>query len=54
MINLQRYPNLLLSLMIPVYNEEAVLPLLISELRERLKDIPAHYEVLFINDGSRD
>lgn len=54
MIDLQRAPNLLLSLIIPVYNEEAVLPLLISELRERLKDIPAQYEVLFINDGSRD
>lgn len=54
MIDLQRSPNLLLSLVIPVYNEEDVLPLLLDELRNRLKEIPAQYELLFINDGSRD
>lgn len=54
MIDLQRSPNLLLSLVIPVYNEEDVLPLLFGELRDRLEAIPAAYEVLFINDGSHD
>lgn len=43
-----------LSLVIPVYNEEANLPLLWSEIREVLDPGGLRYEVVFVDDGSRD
>ncbi|MBI1357664.1 MAG: glycosyltransferase [Acidobacteria bacterium] len=45
----------LLSLAIPVYNEEEVLPLLLAQLRELL-DRPSFpsTEIVLVNDGSRD
>jgi len=43
-----------LSLAIPVFNEEMALPLLMIELRKALSGIDCDYEILFINDGSRD
>lgn len=43
-----------LSLVIPVYNEEENLPLLWSELREVLDPLGYAYEVVFVDDGSRD
>lgn len=44
-----------ISLLIPCYNEEASLPLLYPELK-KLMDEESQYEweVLFVNDGSRD
>jgi polyisoprenyl-phosphate glycosyltransferase len=44
----------LLSLVIPLYNEEAVLPLLVSRLNEMLADLGCDAEILLIDDGSRD
>ncbi len=44
----------LLSVVIPVYNEEAVLPLLFARLYPALDALDASYEVVFINDGSKD
>lgn len=44
----------LLSIVIPVYNEEENLPLLIERLEKALNDIPLEYEILFTNDGSKD
>ncbi|MBI1954669.1 MAG: glycosyltransferase [Proteobacteria bacterium] len=44
----------LLSIVIPVYNEEESLPLLIERLEKALNDIPLEYEILFTNDGSKD
>ncbi len=44
----------LLSVVIPVYNEEAMLPALFARLYPALDALAIHYEVLFINDGSRD
>lgn len=43
------------SILVPCYNEEASLPLLYTELR-RLMDKEKNYEweVLFVNDGSKD
>ena len=43
-----------LSLVIPVFDEEAVLPLLVERLTAVLDALPCESEVLFVNDGSRD
>ena len=43
-----------LSIVIPVYNEEENLPLLWPELREVLESIGLRFEVVFVDDGSRD
>jgi undecaprenyl-phosphate 4-deoxy-4-formamido-L-arabinose transferase len=43
-----------LSVVIPVYNEEAVLPALFARLYPALDALGRSYEILFVNDGSRD
>jgi dolichol-phosphate mannosyltransferase len=43
-----------LSVVIPVYNEEASLTPLWSELREVLERLGPAFEVVFVDDGSRD
>ena len=43
-----------LSVVIPVYNEEQVLPALFARLYPALDKLGLSYEVLFVNDGSRD
>jgi len=43
-----------LSVVIPVYNEEESLPLLWAELREVLDRLGLAFEVVFVDDGSRD
>jgi undecaprenyl-phosphate 4-deoxy-4-formamido-L-arabinose transferase len=43
-----------LSVVIPVYNEEDVLPTLFARLYPALDALGRPYEVLFVNDGSRD
>ncbi|MBC8023985.1 MAG: glycosyltransferase [Burkholderiales bacterium] len=45
-------PNL--SVVIPVYNEEQVLPALFARLYPALDALGLAYEVVFVNDGSRD
>jgi len=42
------------SIVIPVYNEEAVLPSLFARLYPALDALKVRYEVIFINDGSVD
>jgi undecaprenyl-phosphate 4-deoxy-4-formamido-L-arabinose transferase len=42
------------SIVVPVYNEEAVLPSLFARLYPALDALNQSYEVIFINDGSRD
>ena len=42
------------SVVIPVYNEEAVLPALFARLYPALDALKVRYEVIFVNDGSRD
>ncbi len=42
------------SVVIPVYNEEAVLPALFARMYPALDALGTRYEVIFINDGSRD
>jgi undecaprenyl-phosphate 4-deoxy-4-formamido-L-arabinose transferase len=43
-----------LSVVIPVYDEEAVLPALFARLYPALDALGCSYEVVFVNDGSRD
>ncbi len=43
-----------LSVVIPVYNEEAVLPALFARLYPALDALAVSYEVIFVNDGSSD
>ena len=43
-----------LSIVIPVYNEEKSLPLLWPEIREVLAPTGLRYEIIFVDDGSRD
>ena len=43
-----------LSIVVPVYNEEENLPLLWPELRGVLEPLALSYEVIFVDDGSRD
>jgi polyisoprenyl-phosphate glycosyltransferase len=43
-----------LSLVIPVFNEQEVLPLTLASLRRVLDALQLDYEILFIDDGSRD
>lgn len=43
-----------LSVVVPVYNEEAGLPALFARLYPALDALAVPYEVIFVNDGSRD
>ena len=43
-----------LSVVVPVYNEEAALPALFARLYPALDALKLPYEVLFVDDGSRD
>jgi glycosyltransferase involved in cell wall biosynthesis len=43
-----------LSVVVPMYDEEAVLPLFARRLRPVLDGIGDSYEVLVVDDGSRD
>jgi len=42
------------SVVVPVYNEEAVLPALFARLYTALDALGRRYEVIFVDDGSRD
>jgi undecaprenyl-phosphate 4-deoxy-4-formamido-L-arabinose transferase len=43
-----------ISIVIPVYNEEAGLPALFDRLYPSLDKLGTGYEIIFVNDGSRD
>ncbi len=45
---------MLLSIVLPVYNEQEVLPALFAALPPVLERIGCSYELIFIDDGSRD
>ncbi len=46
--------NKLISILIPLYNEEETLPITYDRLTRVLTDIHYDFEILFINDGSND
>ena len=43
-----------ISLIIPCFNEQEALPLFYDEVTSVLKTMQCAYELLFVNDGSRD
>ncbi len=45
-------PNIPLSVVIPVYNEESNLPTLFARLYPVLDGLGRKYEIIFTNDGS--
>lgn len=45
---------MLISAVLPCYNEEKVLSLTYGELSEELRKITDDYEMIFVDDGSRD
>ncbi len=47
-----KYPSI--SVIIPVYNSEAILPHLLKQLTSKLSEITAEFEVLLIDDSSKD
>lgn len=49
-----RTPSIDLSVVIPVYNEEALLHELHRRLKGALEPLGLRYEVILVNDGSRD
>ncbi len=44
----------LISLVIPVYNEEAVLPLSYERMNGVMNSLGCQYEIIYVDDGSRD
>ena len=43
-----------LSVIIPVFNEEQNLPVLFERVNKSVSSITDKYELIFVNDGSRD
>ena len=43
-----------ISIIIPIFNEEAVLPKLFSELQTLIKGSSLKFEIVFVDDGSKD
>nr|WP_297705733.1 glycosyltransferase family 2 protein [uncultured Butyrivibrio sp.] len=43
-----------LSLIVPCYNEQEVLPIFCEEVTRVVKELDYEYEVIFVNDGSKD
>jgi undecaprenyl-phosphate 4-deoxy-4-formamido-L-arabinose transferase len=48
------YPIQRVSVVIPVYNEEASLPELLRRTRTACDSLPCAYEIVLVDDGSRD
>ena len=47
-------PPIELSVVVPCYNEEESLPRLVEVLTEQLSALTPHFEVILVDDGSRD
>lgn len=43
-----------ISIVVPCYNEQESIPLFYDAVKIELKKIPVDYELLFVNDGSKD
>ena len=44
----------MISIIVPCYNEQEALPLFHKEATRILQEIGEEYELLFVNDGSKD
>jgi len=52
--SLEKTEQIEISVVVPVYNEEGSLPLLVPKLVEVLKNLERSYEMIFVDDGSSD
>ena len=43
-----------LSIVVPIFNEEKNIPVLYERLKKAAESISSNYELIFVNDGSRD
>ena len=46
--------EILYSIVVPVYNEEAILPMFVERLTRLMEGMGEPFEIIFVNDGSRD
>lgn len=53
-VQIKNKPNTLISAVIPVYNEEEVIPEFHKRLSATLNSLGLNFEILFVNDGSVD
>jgi len=53
-MNLDNHKPELLSIIIPIYNEEGNISELYNRLKKTIKPLKINYEIIFINDGSTD
>ncbi len=44
----------LISIIAPMYNEEAAIDIFFAEMRNFLAECPYQYEIVCVNDGSKD
>ncbi len=44
----------LISIIAPMYNEEAAIDIFFAEMRKFLAECPYQYEIVCVNDGSKD
>ncbi len=44
----------LISIIVPVFNEEKNIPLFFDQVVTHTKDLPYNFEYVFVNDGSSD
>jgi glycosyltransferase involved in cell wall biosynthesis len=51
---MQPQSSVSLSIVVPVYNEELIIPELVRRMVEAAESITPDYEIIFVNDGSRD
>lgn len=47
-------PLIQLSIVVPIYNEEETISLLVPRLQASARSVTDDYEIIFVNDGSRD
>lgn len=43
-----------ISIIVPCYNEESALPIFYKEVKKVLMSLTSTYELIFVNDGSKD
>lgn len=46
--------NIDISVIIPIYNEEKIIPELYQRIQQTVSKISQNYELIFVNDGSKD
>ncbi|MFN4261198.1 MAG: glycosyltransferase family 2 protein [Gemmataceae bacterium] len=44
----------MISVVVPIYNEEEIIPRLHHEIRQAMRQVGQPWEVVYVNDGSRD